>query len=381
MKRPDLGASDAVTKNFAFSGLIFILLAASIAAGQKPVATPTPADEPDVIRIETELIDVPVSVTDRNGRPLTNLKRTDFIIYEDGKPQEIAEFGATTAPFEVALLLDTSGSTRAELDLIRASAQLFIEQLRPGDRVAVIAFRSEPGGVAKPAVIIRPTDDRAELRAALQRVATSFGTPYYDSLVTIMREIFAAPPPEGFRGRRAIVALTDGVDSTSGSEFIEAREMIETQGVVSYFINVDTRDFFESELLGDCHTAIRFSMAQIRRYYRQLGSRNVEQAANFCQLGDFERLAVSKALYELASKEMSELAERSGGKVFPVGDLSEARNAFRRVATEIGTSYRLGYYSTNESRDGRFRQIKVSVKGVPAGTVVRAREGYTAKTN
>jgi len=99
---------------------------------------------------------------------------------------------------------------------------------------------------------------------------------------------------------------------------------------------------------------------------------------NFCDLGDFERLAISKKLYELANGEMDNIAKTSGGKVFPIGDLSEARAAFKQVADEIGTKYSLGYYSSNEKRDGSFRKIRVDVKGMPLGTKVRSREGYTA---
>ena len=107
----------------------------------------------------------------------------------------------------------------------------------------------------------------------------------------------------------------------------------------------------------------------------------MEKAVNFCQLGDFERLAISKKLYEIADSEMNDLAKTSGGKVFPVGDLSEARTAFNNVADEIGTKYSLGYYSSNEKRDGTYRKIKIELKGLPAGSKVRAREGYTAPVN
>ncbi len=345
--------------------------------GQTP--TPTPAEENEVIRIETELINVPVTVIDKTGKPILDLKRSNFIVYEDGKQQEITDFSTTSAPFEVALLLDTSGSTRGDLELIKRSAQLFIESLRPGDRVSIIAFESSAGKQPVPQIHSQLTDDRSRLKTALQTVSLSNGTPYYDSLIEIMEKVFSGEPEKEFRGRRALVALTDGVDSTSQTGFEKASEKLGSKGIVSYFIRVDTRHAFESELLGDCYTAIRFSMAQIRRYYRLIGAKNTEQAANFCQLGDFERLAVSKALYDLADKEMAQLARSSGGKVFPVGDLSEARNAFRSVAAEIGTNYRLGYYTKNEARDGRFRSIRVEVKGLPDGAQVRAREGYTAR--
>lgn len=355
--------------------------AAIIAQDKKPPKN----DDDEVIKVDTELVEVPIVVTDRSGKPLLNLKQTNFTVSEDGKLQEITDFSATGAPFEVALLLDTSGSARADLQLIRRSAQNFINALRPGDRVSVIAFKTEiKDKRAAPVseLVSGLTDDRATLRSALERVNTSNGTPYYDALLKVVESVFSDPPRPEFRGRRALVALTDGVDSTSLSDFDEVRETLEKAGIICYFIKVNTRDFFEQNLLGDCEVAIRFSSAQIRRFYRRFyPNSKIEKAEDFCQLGDFERLAISKKLYELADTEMVTLAKASGGKVFPVGDLSEARVAFKSVADEIGTKYSLGYYSSNEKRDGSYRKIKVDVKGLPVGAQVRAREGYTARAN
>ena len=182
-------------------------------------------------------------------------------------------------------------------------------------------------------------------------------------LMEIVGKVFRSTPKEN--SRAALVALTDGVDSTSVTGFDEAREGLEEAGIISYFIQVDTRPFFEEGLLGPCEGATRFSAAQIRRYYRSFGPRsNVEQTTNFCELGDFERLAISKKLYEIADVEMNLIAKRSGGKVFPAGDLTEARSAFRSVAAEIGTKYSLGYYSSNGKRDGSYRKIRVELRGM-----------------
>jgi Ca-activated chloride channel homolog len=344
--------------------------------------TPPPIVDDDVIRVDTELVDVPIVVTDKAGKPVLNLKKNNFAVFEDGKLQEVTDFSSTTAPFEVALLLDTSGSTRDDLALIRRAAQIFINSLRPGDRVSVIAFKTDIQDRRQVAVteVVSPlTDDRTKLRDSLERVATSNGTPYYDAVLKVIENVFREQPVGEFRGRRALVALTDGVDSTSMADFDEVKEKIEEAGVLSYFIQVNTRDFFEQNLLGDCEGAMRFSAAQIRRYYKRFSPNvNIEKVASFCQLGDFERLAISKRLYELAAAEMSLLAKTSGGRVFPVGDLGEARNAFRSVADEIGTKYRLGYYPSNTKRDGSFRKITVELRGLPPGSQVRAREGYTA---
>jgi VWFA-related protein len=96
-------------------------------------------------------------------------------------------------------------------------------------------------------------------------------------------------------------------------------------------------------------------------------------------MGQFERMQISRSLYDLARREMNDLARVLGGKTFPTRDLRDARAAFAEVATEIGTQYSLGYYPTNKTRDGRFRAIRVEVRGSNAsGAQVRAREGYYA---
>ncbi|MFN0279035.1 MAG: VWA domain-containing protein [Pyrinomonadaceae bacterium] len=341
-----------------------------------------PGEKEEVIRVDTQLVDVPVAVVTAAGRPVRGLKASNFVVTEDGKRQEITEFSTTSEPFEVALLLDTSGSTRADLRLIQSAAQYFIASLRPGDRVAIVAYDTETRDDRPFAIndLASPlTSDRRLLRTAIDNIRTSNGTPYYDSLLQVVTEVFRDAPKEEFRGRRALVAFTDGVDSTSSADFSAAKELLDEAGIISFFIQVETRDFFEEGLLGNCQLATKFSSAQIRRYYRSIGAKgNVEKAASFCDLGEFERLAISKRLYEIADTEMNDMAKRSGGKVFPVNDLTEARDAFKGVAEEIGTKYSIGYYSTNEKRDGTHRKIKVEIKGLPPGAKVRTREGYTA---
>ncbi|MGB7201797.1 MAG: VWA domain-containing protein [Pyrinomonadaceae bacterium] len=339
----------------------------------------------EIIRVDTQVVDVPVAVTNAKGTAVAGLKQANFVVYEDGKRQEIADFSATAEPFEVALLLDTSGSTRNDLQLIQRAASDFINSLRPGDRVAIIAYntvRDNRAAFAVTEVVSFLTGDRRALGTAVEQVRTSNGTPYYDSLRQVVEKVFSGTPAAEFRGRRALVALTDGVDSTSAADFEAAKGELERAGVISFFIKVDTRDFFEESLLGDCQSATKFSTAQIRRYYQSISAnRNMEKTFDFCKLGDFERLAVSKRLYEIADIEMNELAKTSGGRVFPVGDLSEARSAFKSVAEEIGTKYTIGYYPSNDKKDGTYRKIKVEVVGLPKGTTVRAREGYTAPLN
>jgi Mg-chelatase subunit ChlD len=152
---------------------------------KKPTGSSDEVDEGDVVRVETQLVSVPAVVTDSTGRPLSNLKPENFQIIEDGQPQTIANFGTTNTPFEIALLLDTSGSTRDDVALIRQAAVSFINALRPGDRVGVVAFNTaqtikEP--IATVEVLTQLTSDRDTLNKAIENLGGSNGTPYYDAL-------------------------------------------------------------------------------------------------------------------------------------------------------------------------------------------------------
>jgi VWFA-related protein len=355
--------------------------------------SPTPPDKPtvdevdegDVVRVETKLVSVPAVVTNNSGRPITGLRAENFLLFENGQQQRIANFATTEAPFEIAILLDTSGSTREDVGLIRQAASAFIDGLRPGDRVAIVGFGTvQEGGAAvaaKVEVLARLTDDRKLLRDAIANLGSSNGTPFYDGLARITDEVFNEPPRDEVRGRRAVVALTDGVDSTSGTDFGTVREKLNRTGVASYFIQVNTEDFVEDRLLKDCAEDGRLTLSakQLERYRTLFFPRaRAEDFSDFCQMGQFEKMQISRDLYNLARREMDELAKASGGRNFLAATLQQARAAFARVATEIGTQYSLGYYPSDKARDGKFRTIRVEVQGAPEKAQVRAREGYVA---
>jgi VWFA-related protein len=391
------------------SALICLLLAANFCVpvrGQEPTqqrprrvttpdgATPaktTPAnsasdevDEGDVVRVETQLVSVPAVVTNSAGRPLAGLVTDNFLLFENGQQQKITNFATTEAPFEIALLLDTSGSTRADIALIRQAANSFVDALRTGDRVAIVGFNAGRQGravVARPEVLANLTGDRNELRQAIEKLGSSNGTPFYDGLERIADEVFREKPRAEMRGRRALVALTDGVDSASDSDFQDARQKLVRGGIASYFIQVNTEDFVEERLLRDCQSdgAVVLSPKQLERYRRVFFPRaRREDYVDFCAMGQFERMQISRDLYNLARREMNELAKASGGNNFLAATLQDARAAFAKVATEIGMQYSLGYYPENKARDGKFRTIRVEIQGVPDKAQVRAREGYYA---
>jgi Ca-activated chloride channel homolog len=355
---------------------------------QTPAVADKPAvdevDEGDVVRVETQLVSVPAVVTNNAGRPITGLRAENFLLFENGQQQKIANFATTEAPFEIALLLDTSGSTRVDVDLIRQAANAFIEALRPGDRVAIVAFNTARQGrtvAAKVDVLSSLTDDRKLLRTAIDNLGSSNGTPFYDALNRIADGVFLAAPRDEVRGRRAVVALTDGVDSTSESDFQTVRSKLSRSGIASYFIEVNTEDFVEDRLMKDCQDDGRLTLSakQLERYRRVFYPRaSPEDFVDFCQMGPFEKMQISRDLYNLARREMDALAKASGGRNFLAASLQDARAAFALVANEIGTQYSLGYYPTNKTRDGKFRAIRVEVQGAPDKPQVRAREGYVA---
>jgi VWFA-related protein len=232
--------------------------------------------------------------------------------------------------------------------------------------------------IATPAVQSYLTADRGALELALQNIGSSNGTPYYDALESVVKDIFRDPPTGDLRGRRAFVALTDGVDSCSLSEFASVRAHLQEAGLLAYFVEVDTQDYVEDRLLADCQDdrTLRLSRIQLERYRRVFDPRaDVADYAEFCRLGSFERMAINRSLYNLARDEMEQLARDTGGRTFQATGLEAARDAFAEVAAEIGRQYSIGYYSTNKSHDGHFRQIRVDVRGMP-GAQVSAREGY-----
>lgn len=345
---------------------------------------PQEVDEGDVVRVETQMVSVPAVVTNNGGRPLVGLRAENFALFENGEQQRITNFATTEAPFEIALLLDTSGSTRADVALIRQAATAFVDALRPGDRVAIVGFNTSGEGKslgAKVEVLAKLTDDRKTLKKAIDNLGSSNGTPYYDALAKIADDIFREAPRAEMRGRRAVVALTDGVDSSSESEFQPARAKLMRAGIACYFIQVNTEEFVEDRLLKDCQEDGRLTLSQkqLQRYRRVYAPRmRPEDYMAFCEMGSFERMEVSRGLYNLARREMNELGMASGGKNFLAASLQDARAAFALVAAEIGTQYSLGYYPTNKARDGKFRTIKVEVQGVPEKPQVRARDGYYA---
>src|SRR5215207_1211395 len=186
--------------------------------------------EGDVIRFDTSLVTVPVTVLDRNGRYVPLLRREHFRIMENGVEQKIAYFATTDSPFSVVLLIDTSGSTRFRLDEIQNAAIKFVDKLKPSDSVMVMSFDDRID------VLCKATTDRNAITKAIRRTRTGGGTRLYDAVADILTKQLKTIP-----GRKAVVLFTDGVDTMSyRASYDSTVRLAEESDAPIYVVDYDT---------------------------------------------------------------------------------------------------------------------------------------------
>ncbi len=303
-----------------------------------PVSTgPEEISEGDVIRVDTELVSVNVSVVDRGtNRGVNDLTKDNFRLYEDNVAQQIAHFESASAPFNLVLLIDLSGSTAKVVELIKGAAMHFVEAARPFDRIAVITFAGSQ-------VVVSPlTNDHAALRQRINAIEKPEGsTKLYDSLAFAMDEVFREAKDSR---RNAIVVMSDGLDSVMPNVTGEGstlsyedllRRVKEFDGVV-YSIWVKTQS------------------------YVPLSIHDIQQET-----------------FDDAHDDMKELADIGGGAFYECKALEDLAGAYERVVADLGTVYTLSYRPTNKVRDGSWRTIRVNVDRPSA--VARGKRGYYAK--
>lgn len=286
----------------------------------------TVADE-DVLKIETSLVSIPVSVIDRQGHFLTNLRQQDFQIFENGKPQEIAHFAASEQPITIALLLDVSYSTEYSIEEIRNAAATFIRQLKPVDRVMVVSFAEQVK------VLSELTSDREKLYKAIGRAKIKDGTSLYDAVdYTLNRQL------QQIQGRKAVVLFTDGVDTTSElATFASNIKDAQEADAAFYIIYYNTYD------------------------------PNIDKGKN-------QGTGTSREEYAIAAEYLVDLANKTGGKIFSAGATRNLENTFFSVGEELRWQYNLGYYPTDPGQVGERKNIKVRVN--LDNVAVRARDNY-----
>ena len=344
---------------------------------QKPAAGPEDVEAGDVIRVNTTLVSIPVSVMDRDGKYIPNLRKENFRLWEEGVEQQVAYFGSTEKPFTVALVLDTSGSTREKLGDIQNAAIAFIDQLRPNDKVMVVSFDERID------VLAEPTTDHYLLRNAIRRTSPGNGTRLYDAVDLVINQYLSR-----IDGRKAVVLFTDGVDTSSKHASYESnvRDAEELDALI-YPVEYDT--YVDS---GGGGWPSGGGWPGSRRGSQRRGSTGIDILVDI--LGNVSNnggnggngggrggggrgggggAGNSREEYERGDAYLNELARVTGARLYNA-DNQNLSSAFGQVAEELRRQYSLGYYPKSPPQIGERRHVKVSVN--QPGVVVRARDTY-----
>ena len=340
--------------------------AASPSQPRPPAADTAPLEvgEGDVLRVDTNLVAVPVSVFDRQGKAITDLRREDFRVFENGVEQEIAHFEPTDKPFTVALLLDTSASTSFRLPDIKAAAIAFARQLQPQDRLLVMTFDDEV------LLLTEATNDLEIITGVINvNARTGHTTRLYDALSLMIEKRL-----NQIRGRKAIVLFTDGVDTSSTTSTYEStvREVEELDALV-FPVQYDT--------LGDLDAATAGGLTLMTGRGRRQppgGPRPTGPAYSLPYLL-LDPLGLARADYERAGRYLRTLADKTGGRLYSADDTRQLAQAFSQIAEELRRQYGLGYYpKTPLAGEGERRQIRVQVRR--PDLAVRARSSYLTRS-
>ena len=312
------------------------------------------AQDPDtVITTDTSLVQLNVGVVDRQGRTVTSLSQSDFTVYEDGVKRPIAHFEPTEAPFSLVMLLDMSGSTVNFRQQIQQAAIRFLDALAPEDRVAVVQFNGK--GVKS---LFGFSTDRGRVAYAITLATGAGNTLLYDALKFSLKEL----AKEGKR-RKAIVVLTDGIDTELFKKDTEAVARAQTDAEISAAIKPENSSQLNAVLNEADHQGVTiFPLA--------------------LPSGDPKHLplldSVIIAKHVSARARLQILADRTGGHLNEIHRLDELARLYAEVAADLRSLYTVAYQAPSDhARDGKWHAIRVEV--ARPELLARTRLGYFAK--
>jgi len=290
---------------------------------QKPQAPSTAerqTEPPTTLKVDVNLVNVFVTVTDQHGAPIGGLTRDNFVLKEDEHEQTIKVFDRESAvPLSIALAIDTSLSTRRDLPLEQASAKKFAHEiLRPVDALSVYAF-SETVREATPGY----TSDLKRIDESIDHIRVGAATALYDAIYLSSRAL------DHRKGRKVIVLITDGGDTISSVDYKAAVRAAEEAEALVYSIIVVPIESSAGREVGGEHALIQ-------------------------------------------------LSEDTGGKYYYATSVAQLDEAFRKISDELRTQYLLAYYPSQHNSFSEFRRIEVKIVGAPASSNyrVRHRAGY-----
>jgi Ca-activated chloride channel homolog len=314
-------------------------------AAPQPLVSTDPA-ELEVIRVETDLVVFPVRITDKKGRPITDVKQEEVRIFEDGVEKELAYFSDTDQPFTVALLLDMSYSSVFKLLEIQEAAKKFVAQLRPADKVMVISFAE------KPVVLCEATNDPKVLKIAIEGSRIASGTGLYMTLDMVLNQKLAR-----ISGRKAIVLFSDGVDTSS---------KFETAATVG-------KDITESDVL---IYPVRYNTYDdVQKNRRSTAPVQYDDNDKPYTVDSRPAKGEREEDYVVAKEFLQSIAKDTGGRLYNVTSTTNLDQAFANIANELRKIYSLGYYPKSDRESGASFDIKVRVYRPDLN--IRTRESYS----
>jgi VWFA-related protein len=271
-----------------------------------PLAAQTP--RPPTFGVGIEVINLTITVTDVRARYVTDLRESDFAVFEDGVKQDLSLFTHEDLPISLVLMLDTSASMDEKLPQARTAAMRLVKTLRPQDQAEVMQFND------RATVLQDFTADHALLDAAVNRTVAQGPTALHNALYVALKDL-AKRKNVGELRRRAVILLSDGEDTASLVSDEQVMELARKTELAVYAI------------------ALRSTRASDR----------------------------AKQSFSQAAHLLTTLARDTGGQVFFPASISELDGVYDKIAEELRTQYSLGYVSANKRRDGKWRRIVVRV--------------------
>jgi hypothetical protein len=320
-------------------------------------------DKDESIKVDTRLVSIPVIVSDRNGRYVPNLGQADFTVFQDGNEQPIAFFAATEEPVTVAILIDTSNSTRDVLGDIKDSAKAFIKLLTPRDRAMIVSFDYDTH------ILSALTSDQEQLKQAIKHaeIPKTFGTTLRDAVFQTVTRSFA-----GINGRKAIIVLTDGKDAGSYVRSAELLNRLEESDTLVYTVMFQTGERQRRAFGGGGFPRGGRFPGGGGRFPRGGGGGNFPRFPR--DGGERQERREERVKEQNADAQLflENVANTTAGRFFSSKN-GKLKKTFADILDELRFQYRLGFYPP-EDENAAIHRLKVKVDRPDA--VVRARPGY-----
>jgi len=304
----------------------------------------------DVISVNTSEVMLPVTVRDSSGRLISDLTRRDFRVFEEGRAQPLSDLALRQVPVDVVLMVDASSSVAGNLDDFRRAVEGFATRLAPEDRISLIKFDDRVEWLQD------WTQSKFQLHRALNRIQAGMFTRFNDALLLAARDQFVPS-----RSRRAVIVLTDGIDSRRGTTTFETalQGLLQTQVTVYVVSNTEIERAAKKAELDDL-------------------ARGTDSEQRFNQIR-IDDLREGLRVIDLSEERLSQLTTATGGRLYKPASFDALDATYAEVADELRHQYSLYYTPLNRERDGSFRRVRVET-ATPAYHAT-TRIGYYAPRN